>query len=113
MTLATEEFEILASKQIARLGKRRYPTPIYQLRVPPDVVEMQVRTHNDIDVLRRQAGSRQILEVRPVLHADRREAPFLVVSAARVDQNVATIDSNQKTVHAYTDRGRTRSFRQV
>ena len=35
------------------VGKRGYPTPVLQARIPPNVVDMEMRTHHIIDVARR------------------------------------------------------------
>jgi len=41
---------------IARLRESRRPTPVLQPRVPPDVIDMQMRAHDEIDIVVDMSG---------------------------------------------------------
>src|SRR5262245_19806031 len=59
VALLAEELEVLAPEEVTRLGKRRHPRAVLQTRIPADVVEVQVRAHHEVDVMRLQAGARE------------------------------------------------------
>jgi hypothetical protein len=64
------------------------------------MIEMQMRTDDQVDVFGPQAGAGQVLQIRPLLQADRGQAALLVVPTTGIDQDGATIDSQQEAVHA-------------
>src|SRR5262245_56429256 len=41
--------QLAVSEHVARVWKGRHPTAVLELRVPADMVDMQVRAHNEID----------------------------------------------------------------
>ncbi len=44
--------EFAFRNQIARLGESRRPPPVLQPRVPADMIDMQMRAHDEIDIPR-------------------------------------------------------------
>jgi hypothetical protein len=51
-----EIFEVRLGKDIARIRKSRHPAAVAELRIPADVVVMQVRAHDEIDLVGARAG---------------------------------------------------------
>ena len=42
--------EFLPGEHVARVRKGRHPTAIFQPRVPADVIDMQMRAHDEVDI---------------------------------------------------------------
>src|SRR6516162_8755960 len=52
-------FVFFFREQVLGIGKGRDPAAVLQSRVPADMVAMQVRAHDDVDIVDRYAGSLQ------------------------------------------------------
>ena len=80
-------------EQVASVRKRRHPAARVQLRIPADVVDVQMRADDDVDVLRCEARSRHSRQERRVETAEDRDAgPLLGVAGARVVQDLEAVD---------------------
>ena len=84
------ELELAVGEYVARLGEGRHPAAVLEPRVPADVVGVQVRAHDEIDVADAEARRGQALLVTVGLHhvPERARRPRLVVADAGVDQDV-------------------------
>ncbi len=51
-----EVVDVRLGEHVARIGKCRHPFAVLLLRVPADMIVMQVRAHHQIDFLRPRAG---------------------------------------------------------
>src|SRR6185369_5265052 len=88
--LPLPELPLLAVDHVARPGKRRHPALALQARVPADVIDVQVRADDGVDLLGRDAGGGQVVEPRPLpLVPERRLVALLAVAHAGVDENRA------------------------
>src|SRR4029078_9937115 len=54
--------ELVAAEQVARVGKGRLPAAIVLLRIPADVIDMQMGAEHQIDFGRIDAGLPQPIE---------------------------------------------------
>ena len=80
--------QFVPRKQIVRVGECRRPPSVQQPRVPTDVVDVQVGTQNDVDLLGPEPGRAQIGQIRVVLVViTALLRTMLVVTAAGVDQD--------------------------
>src|ERR1039458_9875318 len=87
-TTRIERFIIGLGKEIARIRKGRNPTAILQLRIPTDVVDVQMGAKYEVDVLGIDACGAQVLKVRTVAHVEHRKmATRLMIASAGVHQN--------------------------
>src|SRR5262249_42681783 len=77
---------------------------VLQLRVPSDMVVVQVRAHHQADFVRLRAGRGEALEIGRLEHAPPgpRRA-HAIVAAAGVDQDLLAADLEQPAVHAELD----------
>ena len=90
-----------ARKQVLCVRERRHPAPVAQHRIPADVVGMQVRAQHQVDVLGRDAGGAQALQIRRVeLMEAMRPRPVLVIAAAGIEQDGQIARTDQPRVHA-------------
>ena len=88
-------------KQIPGARESRHPASVLQTRVPPDMVHVQMRAHDEIDLLRRDAGRRQPLQPRHVqLIEAGKLRPVLVVADACVDQHDVVRGTDQPGMDA-------------
>ena len=77
----------LPREEVARARERRHPSAVLEPRVPPDVVDMEMRADDEVDRFGREARRRQIVEERRAHHVKGRAASaILVVAHARVDE---------------------------
>src|SRR5215203_4546968 len=51
--------KLAVSEDVARVGEGRHPMAVLELRVPADMVNMQVRAHNKIDFVNAEPGACQ------------------------------------------------------
>jgi hypothetical protein len=73
---------------MAGAGKRRDPAAALEPRVPPDVVDVEMRAQHEIDRLRGEPGRCEIVEERRLHHVERRAAAaVLVVADAGIDDH--------------------------
>jgi hypothetical protein len=82
--------QLAIGHDIGRVGKGWHPSPVFQARVPADVIGMQMRAHHIIDVVYSQASSRQtFFETIAVQHIpERARRSRLVVADTGIDENV-------------------------
>ena len=81
--------QFAAREDVLRVGEGGHPAPVAQLRVPADVIRVQVGAEHVVDVLGRHPGlAQQRQEGAELLHVPAR-APlaWLVVAHARVDDD--------------------------
>ena len=84
------ELPLLAGNDVARLRERRHPASALEPRVPADVVHVQVRAHDGVDLLGPDADRRQVVEPRSLtLIPQRRLVARLAVADAGVDEDRA------------------------
>ena len=84
------ELPLLAGNDVARLRERRHPASALEPRVPADVVHVQVRAHDGVDLLGPDTDRRQIVEPRPLaLIPQRRLVARLAVADAGIDEDRA------------------------
>jgi len=77
-----------ARHHVLGVGKGRHPLAVLQPRVPADVIDMQMRAHHEVDLLRLHARLAQAVEILGVEHVEARHAGTrLVVAAAGIDQD--------------------------
>jgi len=90
LALPLPELPLLAVDHVAGAGERRHPAPALEPRVPADVVHVQVRAHDRVDLLGRDARRREVIEPRalPVV-PERRLVALLAVADAGVDEDRA------------------------
>ena len=81
--------EFAFRNQIARFGESRRPTPALQPRVPADMIDMQMRAHDEIDIIHAKTrGGQRAHKVLVALEIPfRSRRPHLVVADATVNQN--------------------------
>ena len=104
-----EIIDVGLGEHVARVRKRRHPAAVLQLRVPADVIVMQVRAHHQVDLVRPRAGGGEPVEIGRVQHAPPRpRRAHAIVAAAGVDQDLLPADLQQPAVHAELDLGRRR-----
>jgi hypothetical protein len=100
---AGKVLELLAGHHVTRIGKRGHPLAVDQACIPADMIAMQVRAKNDVDVFGVHPQARQIGEVgarfQHVLPADLRPSR-LVVAVAGIDEDVAVPRADQVAVKA-------------
>jgi hypothetical protein len=73
-------------------AKCRHPPAVLDLRIPADVIDVQVGAENEVDLLGLHAGCLQIVEVAGVQHVvSRHFRPRLMVAAAGIDQDHVAI----------------------
>jgi hypothetical protein len=73
---------------MAGARERRHPATAVQARVPADVIDMQVRAHDDIDRLGREPRRPQVVEERGAQHVEgSATSAVLVVAHAGVDEH--------------------------
>ncbi len=95
-------FQLAVGEDVARLGEGRHPAAVLEPRVPADVVDVQVRAHDEIDVVDADAGGRQALLEAVGLHhvPERARRARLVVADAGVDQDVVVRRLHQVALDA-------------
>src|SRR2546430_17662822 len=80
--------ELAAGHDVARIGKSRDPPPVFEARVPADMIPVQVRAHHVVDILDvdscvceiGEEGSSQPVELRP-------RRTLLIIAEAGIDQD--------------------------
>jgi hypothetical protein len=82
--------ELTIGHDIGRVRKGGHPSPVFESRVPADVIGVQMCAHDIVDIVYGESGSRQALfEAIAVQHVPKRaRRPRLVIADAGVDQNV-------------------------
>ena len=97
IAIEREEMVVVGlAEHIARVRKRRHPAAVVEPRVPADMVDMQMRAHHHVDLLRPHAGRGEALEIgRVELVPDRPLRARLVVADAGVDQDSSPADLDQ------------------
>ena len=91
-------------EQITGVRKRRHPAARVQLRVPADVVDVQMRADDDVDVIRCEARSRHPRQERRVETAeDRNAGPLLGVACPRVVQDLEAVDLEDPALQERVD----------
>ena len=76
-------------EHIACLREGRYPTAIFEPRVPADMVGMQMRAHDEIDVIDREPARREVAVVAIGIHhvPEAAPRPRLVIADAGIDHD--------------------------
>ena len=94
-----------AADDVLGVGESRNPAPVDQLRVPADMVPVQVRAHDIIDFLGLHAPTSASVQRKPVLSwwNSGRAAGFLVIAAAGVYQHRIAIGLHHESVVAHVD----------
>ena len=88
-------------EQVPGVRERRYPAAVLELRVPADMVGVEVRAQHDVDVLGRNAHRAQALQERDVEHVEARQPrPRLVVAGTAVEEDGVSPGANQPGVVA-------------
>ena len=83
-----EEVPLALSEHIRRVGKDRRPPPVLPMRVPADMVHVQVRQQDVIDLFRPKAGGPKTLEHRIVEPVEQRaERTRFAVADAGIDDD--------------------------
>src|SRR6476646_11715482 len=83
-----EIIDVRLRKHITGIGKCRNPLAVSLLRVPADVIVMQMSAHHQINLVRPSPCGGEPLEVGLVEHVPERAAGFdLVVAAAGIDED--------------------------
>src|SRR5262249_17090578 len=67
LVLLPPELPLIAHEHIPGAREGREPASFHEVCVPADMVDVQVRADNDIDVLSHHAHGSQALKVRPAL----------------------------------------------
>ena len=99
-----EVVDVRLVEHVARVREGRHPFAVFLLRVPADVVVMQMRAHHQVDLLRPCAGGGEPLQVIDVEHVPPRPARLdLVVAAAAVDEDFLAADLQEPAMHAEHD----------
>ena len=93
-----------AADDVLGVGESRNPAPVDQLRVPTDMVLVQVGAHDIIDFpgLHARVGERAE-EVGVVLVESGSGRPILVIAAAGVDQHRVAIGLHKERVVTHVD----------
>ena len=94
--------KLAIGEDVACLGEGRHPAAVVEPRVPADVVGVQMRAHDEIDVADAQARGRQVLLEAIGFHhvPERPRRPRLVVADAGVDQDVVVRRLHQVALDA-------------
>ncbi len=81
--------ELVSPEHVACVRERRHPAAVVQPRVPADMIDMQMRAHDIVDVAKRKSRCGKRARVNVVgLHVPfRTQRPRLVVADAAVDQD--------------------------
>ncbi len=81
--------ELGLAEHVARLGKGRHPAAIVKPRVPADMIDMQMRAHDIVDIAHGEACCSEAADIGIVgLHVPFRSLrPRLVVADAAIDQD--------------------------
>ena len=81
--------EFAVGEHVARLREGRHPAAVLEPRVPADMVGVQMRAHDKIDIVDAKSAGRQILLVAIGIHHVPKGArrPRLVVADAAVDHD--------------------------
>ena len=92
--------ELLAPEQVAGVGKGRRPPAVRQLRVPADMVDVQVGAEDEVDRRRLDAGPPQpVDEARAgALVPVRDLRAVLVLADAGVDQDGPPVDAQHESL---------------
>src|SRR5580700_3686218 len=86
---------------VARLREGRHPLPVLEPRIPADMVPVQVRTHDKIDVFRLDADTSQIVDERGFDAVELRAGgTLLVIADAGIDQDRVPVGFDDETVKA-------------
>jgi hypothetical protein len=92
------------SDEIAGIGKGRDPAPIYQHRVPTDMIGMKMRAENHIDLRTIDAGRSEILQKTSLqIVPGWKYAALAVISDASVDNNQRITRPNDKRLYSEED----------
>ncbi len=79
----------------------RLPAAVLQLRVPAEMIVMQMRAHHHVDLVRPRARGGEPVEPRRIEHVPPRpHRPRFLIAAAGVDQDFAAIDLQQPAMDA-------------
>ena len=100
--------QFLLRKQILGVFERRRPCAVLEFGVPADVVAVQVRAHDVVDLVRVDAGGRQFVHVPGVVThvVERPGLAVLVVANAGVDDDGVALRFHDEAVVAEDDRAR-------
>ncbi len=91
--------------EVAGAREGRPPTAVGgEAGVPADVVRVEVREEHVVDLLRREAGGGEPVEVRRVELVPGRVGARLAVADARVDQHAQTAHLQREGVHGGAER---------
>jgi hypothetical protein len=94
--------QLAVGHDVAGLGKGRHPTAVFQARVPADVIGVQMRAHDVIDVVYAEAdGAKPLLETIAVEHVpERPRRPLFVIADAGVDQDIVVRRLDDEALNA-------------
>ena len=94
--------EFRPREQVLRSRKGRNPAAILLARVPADVVGVEMRTENEIDLFRRNPDFGQPLEVRCLLAVPLREGgTFLIVPDTGIYQDCMILRPEDEAVKTH------------
>src|SRR5580704_11936441 len=78
----------MPANQIARPSKSGHPNPVFQSRVPPDVIGVKMRAHHKINVIGGKTDAGEALEIRRLQTVKNLVCwKVLVVPNAAIDQD--------------------------
>src|SRR5215470_15056374 len=91
---------LLAGYDVGGIGERWYPASVAQLRIPADMIHMQMRAQDVIHRFRVHTSGRQLSEEYATRgHMPARALPFLVVADAGVDENGMVASAHEPGLH--------------
>jgi hypothetical protein len=87
--LVLPEGELTAADQIARVRESGDPAAVVGARVPPHVVQVQMRTHDEVDRLGADPDPREAVEVAvaAAMIPFRDQGPCLLLADAGIDED--------------------------
>src|ERR1035437_2822201 len=92
-----------AAYQVAGVGERRHPLAVLEHRVPPDMVHVQMRADDAIDLVARVTRFSQVAQKRQLQIAPRRVRTNLLVADAGVDDDALTLRLDHQRVDAHAE----------
>ena len=81
--------QFAVSEYVARLREGRHPLAVLEPRVPPDVIGVQMRAHDKIDIVHAESACREVLLVAIGIHhvPEASRGSRLMVAYAAVDHD--------------------------
>jgi hypothetical protein len=98
-------FEVEPRHEIAGAGERGHPVAVDQLRVPADVIDVEVRADHIVDFIGREIERGQMCDERrvEVVEVGHRRTEVLAVTDARVDDDAQAVDRDEQGLHDHPE----------